>query len=442
MTGTSFARVGSTLLCSVLLVAACGGSGDSALPEGVTAVAGQDTLKQQQLEQLLVAAPEPPTLDDARSLVHSWVNFALVGDALDRDPTLAQYQEDATRTNLNAHAIRDYANLRKETGREATDAEIDSILRSNTVRSFDVYAIHGDPRVDSVAFIDGIRLLERLRDASIANGGDVAQAFSGLTRAEQDRFDLVRMPAVSRSELPGNLADQLWPLGVGEITQVIAGGPGVQIFTRRNTADFRADVARWLKPRIQAREDLALVDSIVDAHGFKLASDAVPRARAGLAEPGVVPGDEPIATWNGGEFGPDKLAFRIGGLNPNERASLASAPDTVIASKIIEFARADLLYQVLSPEVTPERRAEHQQMTSADWREAVDTLRASRERLGDDGRDPYRWLQAVVSGRAEARALPGDLGGVLRRGVTIQVDSAGMAAAVAGALRVWNAPTP
>jgi hypothetical protein len=270
MTGTSFARVGSTLLCSVLLVAACGGSGDSALPEGVTAVAGQDTLKQQQLEQLLVAAPEPPTLDDARSLVHSWVNFALVGDALDRDPTLAQYQEDATRTNLNAHAIRDYANLRKETGREATDAEIDSILRSNTVRSFDVYAIHGDPRVDSVAFIDGIRLLERLRDASIANGGDVAQAFSGLTRAEQDRFDLVRMPAVSRSELPGNLADQLWPLGVGEITQVIAGGPGVQIFTRRNTADFRADVARWLKPRIQAREDLALVDSIVDAHGFKL----------------------------------------------------------------------------------------------------------------------------------------------------------------------------
>lgn len=442
MTGTSFARVGSKLLLPLLLLAACGDSGDSGLPDGVTAVAGEDTLQQDQLMQLMVAAPKAPTLDDARSLVHTWINFALVGDALDRDPTLSQYEGDATRTDLNAHAIRDYANQRREAGREATDAEIDSIVRTNSVRSFDVYSIHGDPRVDSVAFIDGIRLLERLREASIANGGKVAEAFAALTPAEQDRFDLVRMPAVSRGELPGNLADQLWPMGVGEVSQVIAGGPGVQIFTRRNTAEFRADVARWFKPRIQAREDLALVDSIVAANGFRLADDAVRRARAGLAEPGVVPGDDPIATWDGGDLDSDELAFRIGGLNPNERAALASAPDTLIANKITEFARAELLYQVLSSGVTPERRAEHQRMSSAAWREAVDTLRASRERLGDDGRDPYRWLQAVLSGREPARSLPGDLGGVLRRGVTVQVDSAGMAAAVAGALRTWNAPAP
>src|SRR5690606_29001034 len=245
MTGTSFARVGSKLLLPLLLLAACGDSGDAGLPDGVTAVAGEDTLQQDQLMQLMVAAPKAPTLDDARSLVHTWVNFALVGDALDRDPTLAQYEGDATRTDINAHAIRDYANQRREAGREATDAEIDSIVRTNSVRSFDVYSIHGDPRVDSVAFIDGIRLLERLREVSIANGGKVAEAFAALTPAEQDRFDLVRMPAVSRGELPGNLADQLWPMGVGEVSQVIAGGPGVQIFTRRNTAEFRADVARW-----------------------------------------------------------------------------------------------------------------------------------------------------------------------------------------------------
>lgn len=430
------------MLPLLFLSVGCSGGDDSGLPDGVTAVAGPDTLTQAQLTELLVLAPQLPGFDDARSLVHTWVNFALVSDAFDRDPMLATYQAEATMTDLNAHAIRDFAAQRAAEGRTATAAEIDSVIRSDVVRSFEVYAIHGNPQVDSVAFIAAIRTLEELRQATIQRGGDVTAAFNDLPRATQDRFELVRLPAVSRSELPGNLSDQLWPLAVGEVTQVIAGGPGVQIIARRNTADFRDDVGIWLRPRLQMRADAVLVDSIVAAHNFQITTNAVARTRSAMAEPGTVAGSEPLATWQGGELTPDETALRIGGLAPNERAGLAGAPDTTIAIRLTEFARADLLHQVVAGDVTPERRAEHEALVREGWSSAVDTLRASRERLGEAGRTPFTWLQAVLAGREPARALPGDLGGALRRAATVRVDSTRMALAVAEATRTWVAPTP
>ncbi len=443
MTAATLRRVGPRVLLPFLcLIAACGGGDDDGLPDGVAAVADADTLTQAQLQGLLEQAPQIPAFDDARSLVHTWVDLALLSAALDADSTLAAYEAEAMATEIDAYAIRDFAARRSATGRSATAEEVDSVIRGDQVRSFEVYSIHGDPRVDSVAFIDAIRTLENLRQAAIAGGGDIRAAYEALPGATRERFDLVRLPAVSRRDLPGNLSEQLWPLAVGEMTPVIAGGPGVQIIVRQNTADFRDDIANWLRPQLQMRDDARVVDSIVAAHDFELAADAVSRARSAMAEPGTVAGTAPLATWQGGELTPEEATLRIGGLAPNQRAILAGAPDTVVATRLTQFGRAELLHQVVAGDVTPERLAEHKAMAHTYWTSSIDTLRAGRALLGEDGRTPLGWLQAVVSGRATARELPGMLGGTLRQRATVRTDSLSMARAVAEAARVWTAPTP
>src|SRR5690606_21986251 len=144
-----------------------------------------------------------------------WVNLALIGPALDRDPALASMQPPATATMLQEYAIRDYAQRRAANSRTATDAEIDSVTRLNAVRTFDSYAIVADPRTDSAGFGAAVQLLEELRRAAVQTGA-LDAAFDAMPAASRNRFELVRLAAVERGELPPGLAEQIWPMQIGE----------------------------------------------------------------------------------------------------------------------------------------------------------------------------------------------------------------------------------
>ncbi|HRP08616.1 MAG TPA: hypothetical protein PLL69_09015 [Gemmatimonadales bacterium] len=290
-------------LVSLVLVA-CGPGDETGLPHGVTAVAGGDTLMETDLEELLSRSPDLPDLDDARSIVSTWINLALLKSAMANDPDLSSYRDRATETVVGELAVIQFAEAAGRNSRAATDAEIDSVIRMNAVRTFDSYSIPVASPSDTASIASAVETVESLR-RSAATLDSPSQAYDQLPAGVRQRFDLVRLGAVSRGELPPALAEELWKLKVGDISPVMAGPGGVQFFVRRSSSDFRPLVADWLRPRIRAANDAVTVDSIINASGLKASADGVARLRAGMHEPGTISGSGPLATWNGGELTPE-----------------------------------------------------------------------------------------------------------------------------------------
>lgn len=425
----------AVITATILFAAACSPRSSTDLPHGVTAVAGSDTLMEADLEEMLVRSPVVPDLDMAQSLISSWIDLALFNSATRADPDLSGVRESSLEATIKDQAVLSYAERVGAEARAPTEAEADSVIRLNLVRTFDVYGIPVSRMADSAEFISAAGDLETFR-GSVAQFDSPAQAFDQLPAATRNRFELVRLGAVGRGDLQEALAEELWKLRPGEMTPVMAGPTGVQVFVRRNSAEFKSLVIDWLRPQIRALSDASKVDSIAAANNLRLTDDAIARVRAAMQEPFEVEGDGPLATWNGGELTPAALFSRISGLQPNERAGLVSESDTIIASLTDRFARAELLASIASAQLTPEERTAQREFAESRWSDAIDTLRAGLAAAG--GGTPTELLRAIVEGRMPARALPAGLAGVLRAQSNVVVDRESARRAAAAALRRWG----
>jgi hypothetical protein len=313
-----------------------------------------------------------------------------------------------------------------------TAAQMDSVVRGNTVRVFRRYMIGPiDPR-DTTAVIAASRRLFRLREQASVEGSPAA----ALRTLGDDAagIEVSPMQANSRQELPEQLANTIWPLNDRNLSDPVLGGGGVQLFERVPAAEAREAIAAWLGPVLQRRADAVFIDSVMTSRNLAVADDGAARLRAAAVEPGRFASDAPLATWSGGDLSTEEARSWLAIMPAPERARMRLASDTTLSQTVDLMARREVLYELAIAAGTDPGLAREELMP--DFRGQLQALAADARAAGD----PTVWMNDVLAGRRTFRPQPGSLPALLRDRMEVTVDDEALTAGLREATRLWQAP--
>lgn len=426
------------LLLPLLLASGLGVgcSPDSGTLDGApVAIAGTDSLSATALVAMLLQSPQLPSEDLARGAITIWVDNALAiaaaqnGPPLDDDATL----ERIARPDVVAGVIEAYAATR--TGSVVpTEAQVDSLVRTNSVRAFRRLARTGIAPSDTTGLIAAGRQLMELRQRITTEGStDAAIRALGASSAN---IEVSITPAYAHGEIPSAVAEAIWRLQPGEVSMPLAGLGGAQIFERLPAEAVREQLTAWLGPQLQREEDRRYIDSTMAARQLRIPDDAIARLRRAASEPQQLEGDAPLATWQDGELTAARANEWLATMAAPERAQLALESDSALTSVLRLMGRREILFGIATAagiDASPIRTRLFE-----DYRTRIDSLlTAARAAASAEA-----WLGEVLGGRTRFVRFPGALPALLRQRFPVSWDPARMEVALQEAKRTWQAPTP
>ncbi len=432
----------------VLALAALGCSDQMPIEEArdaaVVTVEGA-TLDGATLEKVLLASPPGspgPTIETAGIVISAFVEAGLIRKALMEDRPLTDSAAihdaiipDAIRGQILAHLRR-----RAQAMPPVTDAQADSLGRLGSVRVFQ----HILFRVPDYSDTAAVRPIAQHANDVLAELRTAGADFDAIARRESEDSLSASfggyLPPMTRRDLPeGRFGEVAWGLSVGDISGLVPSPAGIHILRRSPLVDGREGFRIWLRPVLTRITDSLWVDSLAGARKLSIAPDAVSRLRELGVEPFTGGGDADFASWEGGELTADETRIWLSVLPAVERAAMPGAPDSVLVLFLEQLAKRDIVSET-TPE-GPEVGTEAWQALAPQYRELIDSLSAHYRAFlldGDSSATLRSYLLSVSNGERPYLPLPGALGGVLRRGATVEVNERAIESIVTSAARQWR----
>lgn len=399
------------------------------------------TLKGATLERWLLKLPAAPTDVAASVLVSTWINTALMIDALRNNRPLddsatvdAVIRPDAERGVSMAYFAQ------RNAGRPpVTDAETDSLADIDRVRVFQQILFRTPPNADSATRIAVINrakvVLKRAQDGADFGALAIEASPDSATRSNRGFLPAITRDQVSR--LPQRM-QQIWMLKPGDIANLIGSPIGVHIMRRATRMESRPRLKEFLGPILARRADSLFIDSVARARRIVVAPDARARVRALAREPVVASDSSPMATWRDGALTPAMVRSAALMLDPAQRVRLSNASDSTITSYLIELAKRRIILGVVAPGPSPSPQA--RSALAPSYRTAISTLRASMSQLPttlNAGDAATQYLDSALVGQ-HPLALPGALSELLRSGARVRVDSVALESVLRTVAPEWR----
>jgi len=405
-------RVIAPSLLFAALLSGCGG--DTAMSEStVVATIGEAQLTAGQLEAFLLQAPDAPTILQGQSVLSLWLDHAglVVASA---DPSVLDdpaTREAAMAPELLRQSIAGLASQTRGNRPPPTAAQMDSLGRLNEVRVFERFYIPlTDPNDTVFAKAAGTRMVA-LR-AALGTISTEDFSLSRIPASMTSGVSRMRTAAMSRSEIPPDLAPELWRLEPGMASDLLVGEGAVQLFVRISKEEGAEQLKRWLTARLDLRADSIFVDSLATSSGLVIPDASLPRLRRLAQEPFTADGDEPLATFDGGSVTVAETRIWLGVMPMAARAALMVASDSGISTFLTESGKRAIMHRM-----APEPDAAAVTAVAQSYAERLTALRATLASIpaaGDPSATTNAWIADLLAGRRSLVALPGALGVVLR----------------------------
>jgi hypothetical protein len=406
-------RVIAPLLVLTLTLAGCS-KGQEFTETSVVATLGDAELTAGRLEAFLLQAPEAPTILQGQSLLSLWLDHAGMvmasGDPALLDGTATQ--EAAMAPELLRASIAALANQTRGNRPAPTTPQVDSLARLDQVRVFERFYI---PLTDPNDTTSARRAGVRMRELRTALGTIPTEAFS-LSRIPANMTSGVsrsRTSAMSRAEVPQEIAPELWRLEPGMVSDLLVGNGAVQLFVRVPDEDAEEQLGAWLKGRLDLRADSIFVDSIARAAGLSIPAASLPRVRNMAREPFAADGEGPLVTLaDGGMVTVADLRSWLGVMPLAARAGLITASDSGATIFLTEMAKRSIM-QRMAPALDEAVVA----AATREYTAKVDSLRSNLATMAPSADATERvnnWMDELLAGRRRLVPLPGALGLVLR----------------------------
>jgi len=395
------------------LVSGCGG--DAAISEStLVATIGEAQLTAGQLEAFLLQAPEAPTILQGQSVLSLWLDHAgLVVASADSSLLDEPATRDAAMSpELLRLSIAALAGQTRGQRPPPESAQVDSLARLDEVRVFErFYITFTDPN-DTVFARNAATRMVALRTA-LGTIPTEEFALNRIPAAMTQGVSRIRTAAMSRAEIPSDLAPELWRLEPGMVSDLLVGDGAVQLFVRLPQKDGTDQLQRWLKARLDLRADSIFVDSLARAAGLSIPETSLPRVRLLAREPFTTDDDTPLATFDGGgTVTVAEIRTWLGVMPMAARAGLMVAPDSGITIFLTEMGKREIMRRIAP---MPEEAAVA--AASQAFKDQVDRLRVTLRALPATGSSSERtnaWVAELLSGQRALVPLPGALGVVLR----------------------------
>jgi hypothetical protein len=424
----SLLRPRAVLAAASCALAGCNGgalSPNQARTATVAEVPG-GTLKGATLERWLLRLPTPPTSIPANVLVSTWINTALMVDALRSNRPL---DDSATidaviRPDAERGVSMQYLAQRDAKRPPITDAEADSLADIDAVRVFQQILVRLPINADSLAAAAvsnrAKALLKRAQDGANFTALAIEASPDSQTRRAGGYLPALTRDQVSR--LPRQM-QQIWMLKPGGISNPFISSAGVHIMRRATRTEARAQLKQFLAPIRAHRADSLFVDSLATAQHIVVPPDARPRVRLMAVEPVIAADSAPMATWQGGVLTPAMVRSATLMLDPATRVRLSNGSDSAITSYLIELAKRKIVLTVVAPGPGPTLEARG--TLAPAYRNALGTLRESLGHLPatlNAGDAASQYIDSALAGQHSV-ALPGALSEILRSSAKVRVDS-------------------
>ena len=443
MPRTTSLKLGSILLA----LTACSGdmSIEDAREAAVATVAGVE-LDGATLERVLLAAPPQspgPSRETAAVVISAFIDAGLLRQAIVRGDSLTDSVTvmEAIAPDAIRGQILELLESRAARMPEPTDEQADSLGRLGGVRTFQHILVRVLDPTDTNQTNPAVRKIRAIATELERPGAD----FSAIARRESDDTSTAAsggyLPPLRQRDIPADegFATRLWALSPGEVSRPVVSKAGVHIVRRTTLVEGRPGFKQFLRPALTRTADSAWVDSLSRAKVLTIDPDAVSRLRELAVEPYSGGGDEPYATWQGGELTADETRMWLSVLPVVERVSLPVAPDSALTLFIEQLSERDMVAEQATGTVRVTPRA--WEALAPQFRDALASVREQyRDGLviGDSTTALRNFLTEVSTGQRPYRPLPGALAGLLRRNASVELNQKAIDAVVLAATRQWQ----
>ncbi|MEO8946592.1 MAG: peptidylprolyl isomerase [Gemmatimonadaceae bacterium] len=438
----------------VVSATACSGLKEAMSAHVDTAAkAGSAELSVDRLAKLLNEATVPPRKDIAQAIASAWVDYQLLAQSAAKgDTVVTDKQLDAALwapiSSLKAKKY--YELVSKNWGVEDTAAarkmwENGDILAASHIL---ILTKGQSPQQKAAAK----KKMEALRaEATSANFAALAKANS------QDTPSAARggsLGVFRKGAMVPQFEQALLALKPGEISPVIETEYGYHIIRRPTYEEIKPDLLQASKGRSMQVAESTFVAKLQADGKIAMRSDAAATARAVVSDPDAHRKDDgTLATSTAGNFTAGELARWLMTFPPmtqtQQRGQIANAPDSVVVMFVKNFITNDLvLHAADSLKVGPtpdELKQLHNaffQSRDAAWTELgvdpktlADSGKTEADRVRFASARVDKYMDALVSGKAQFVQVPEPVAQVLRDAAGSSVNAAGLDRAVERAVK-------
>ncbi|HEX3928202.1 MAG TPA: peptidylprolyl isomerase [Gemmatimonadales bacterium] len=423
-----------------LVLAGCGASTEQTRAATVVTV-GDAKLPGSAMERWLVGAPVRPTRRNAAMIASAWIDQTLLAAALTKSASLDDSTtiDAAILPDAERGATREFWQARAAARPPVTDRAADSLANTDRVRVFQRLVIALSPHADSATRAAAVQkarvLLKRAQ-----TGGDFTTLVRENSQDSSARTTGGMLPAMTRQDVPQQIASAIWTLHPGEFSPLLQTPVGLQIVRRVTRLESRPGLKAYLAPVFNLHADSLYLDSLTRARHVKVAGDAVARVRGIAEEPVNAPADPPLATWDGGSLTTAMTRKWLLMVTPAERGQITVASDSAAEQYVKDLAQRELMVSVAMPAgdvVSPQARA----ALAPAMRRALGLVEADLRRTGGTrapGDMAVAYLDSATTGKVEFHLLPGALASVLRTRAAPAINYAQLDAVVKLAANEWD----
>ncbi len=437
------------VLVAVLAVALGGCKGDafSAHPDVAATADGQE-LKAERVAEILSSAKgiklEPMAADFVANL---WVDYMLFAQAVATNElkTDSLTVAEALWPGIADARSRRWHDTVVARRAKVTDAQIDSAFTADQSRAVQHILVSADKAAPADVKTAARKKADSLL-AVVRGGGD----FAGAARQHsQDPGSAAKggiYPPAPKGQWAPEFDAAIWQLAPGQISGIVTTDFGYHIIRRPTAAESR-DL--WRQALSEAQ--VPMIDSLyfeetIKSANLKVETDAVARMRAALADLDAKRDDKSkIITYDGGDFRTTDFVRWVRaitgdpGQGPQRLEQFRAAPD----SDLVNFAKR------LTESALVLRDAEKNniQLTAEEWKqlqttfaseidsikaqigltaESLDSTASEKDRRAAAALKVDQYFDALVSGRARLRTLPGMMAYALRGRNEFNINQAGL----------------
>ncbi len=332
-----FFLLGTGLLCLA-------GCGDYAAGRGLAARAGDWTLTEDRLAELLVLAqPFPLDTGSVFDLVRHWQGAAALALRSAAGDSLLVADALATSTWLDrreALLAADRDDRLSETV-ALSPAVVEDVFREGSLRLVAHVLRRVGPMTSSNERLLQQRTAERILGA-LVEGGSWDQAVSESEDVGSRQAAGI-LGLVAEGELPSTLDRAAFRLEPGQVSAVAQTSQGFHILYRPRFEDVEGLFGSLLRNRRLAEADAVAGEEERSAKGFEGVSGATGVLERIAAEPRAwLESRRPMATWEGGSMDAGVLARYLLFFPEASRAELAGADDAARRKLILELGTREL----------------------------------------------------------------------------------------------------
>ena len=421
------------------------------------AKAGSEELSVERLASLLGEATVPPRKDVAQAIANAWLDYELLGQSAAKGDTVVTDKalDAALWAPISTAKARKYYDIvSKNWGVEDSAAARKMFENGDILAASHILILTKGKSADQKAAakkeIDAIRAKinsSNFAALATANSEDKASAARGGSLGLFQKGAMV--PPFEKA---------LLALKPGEISPVVETDYGYHIIRRPTYDEVKKDVLLASKGRSTQVAESTFVAKLEADGKIEMRKDAATTTRVVVADPDAHRTDKStIATSTAGDFTAAELARWIGTFPPmtqsQQRGQLQNAPDSMVVMFVKNFIINDLVLRAAdaakvgpTPEEISQLHNAFFQARNAAWMQLgvdpktlADSGKTEADRVRFASARVNKYMDALVSGKAQFIQVPEPVSHVLRDKMDASVNSAGIDRAVERAVKAHAA---